>query len=83
MQADFKKGKNLKILQLISSLHGGGAEKFCIDLSNELSKENEVVICSMFDIEENMFMAKKISKNIKVITLGKKVGFDIKIYLLT
>lgn len=70
----------MKILQLISSLHGGGAEKFCIDLSNELSKENEVVICSMFDIEENMFMAKKISKNIKVITLGKKVGFDIKIF---
>lgn len=72
----------MKILQIIPSLHGGGAEKFVIDLSNELSENNEVIICSLYNLEEDMFMAKSINKNIKIINLNKKLGIDLKIFFL-
>ncbi|MCX6062011.1 MAG: glycosyltransferase, partial [Campylobacterales bacterium] len=76
----------MKILHIIPLLHGGGAEKFCIDLCNELSKEHDVTVCALFDVQEHMFMAKALSLNVKVITLHKKLGFDIrmffKIYML-
>ena len=72
----------MKILQIIPSLHGGGAEKFVIDLSNELSIENEVIICSLYSIDKDMFMTKSIDKNVKIITLKKKLGLDIKIFFL-
>ncbi|MFH0709987.1 MAG: glycosyltransferase family 4 protein [Pseudomonadota bacterium] len=76
----------MKLLHIIPLLHGGGAEKFCIDLCNELSKEHDVTICALFDVEEHMFMAKALSPDVKVITLNKKLGFDIrmffKIYML-
>jgi len=71
----------MKILQIIPSLHSAGAEKFVIDLSNELAKTNEVIICSLFSIEENMFMVKQIDKNIKVITLNKRLGLDLQIFI--
>jgi len=70
----------MKILHIIPSLHGGGAEKFCIDLCNEMSKTHDVTICSLFDIEKDMFMAKAISSRVKVITLNKKLGFDSSIF---
>ncbi|QKJ22281.1 glycosyltransferase [Poseidonibacter lekithochrous] len=70
----------MKILQVIPNLNTGGAEKFCIDLSNELSKDNEVILCSLFDINESMFLANKINDNVKVVTLGKKLGADWKIF---
>jgi len=70
----------MKILQIVPSLHGGGAEKFVIDLSNELSNTNEVIICSLFAVEKNMFMVDAINKNIKIITLNKKLGLDLKIF---
>jgi glycosyltransferase involved in cell wall biosynthesis len=70
----------LKILQIVPNLNTGGAEKFCIDLSNELSKKNEVILCSLFDIDDSMFLAKKINNNVKIVTLGKKLGSDWKIF---
>lgn len=70
----------MKILHIIPSLHGGGAEKFAIDLCNELSNENEVVVCSLYNVSDDMFMAKKLDNNVKLITLNKKLGIDISIY---
>lgn len=70
----------MKILQIIPSLHGGGAEKFVIDLSNELSKENEVTICSFHNVTDDMFMAKALESKIRVITLDKKVGLSPSIF---
>ena len=34
----------MKILQLTYSLTAGGGERFVVDLSNELSKNNEVIL---------------------------------------
>lgn len=70
----------MRILQIIPLLHGGGAEKFCIDLCNELAKEHDVTVCALFDIGEHMFMAKALDPKVKVITLGKKLGFDIRMF---
>ncbi len=70
----------MKILHIIPSLHGGGAEKFCIDLCNEMSKQHDVTVCSLFDVSEEMFMAKALSSDIKLVTLGKKLGFDMSVF---
>lgn len=69
----------MKILQIITGLGDGGAEKFLIDLSNELSKNNEVIICSLFDVKKDMFLSESLDKKIKVVSLNKKLGFDFKI----
>lgn len=66
----------MKVLHIVPSLHGGGAEKFAIDLCNELSNENEVIICSMHNVTDDMFMAKTLQSNIRLITLDKKVGLS-------
>lgn len=40
----------MKILQLISSLASGGAERFVVNLSNQLSREgHDVLVCTMND----------------------------------
>lgn len=70
----------MKILHIIPSLHGGGAEKFVIDLCNELSNKNEVIICSLYNVTDDMFMVKKLNNNVKLITLNKKLGIDISIF---
>jgi len=70
----------MKIIQIIASLADGGAEKFVIDLSNELSKNNEVIICSLFDITEDMYLAEALNDNIKIISFGKKKGLDITLF---
>jgi len=72
--------KSMKILHVIPSLHGGGAEKFTIDLCNELSKKHDVTVCSLFDIEDDMFMVKELNTNVKLITLQKRLGFDFKVF---
>jgi glycosyltransferase involved in cell wall biosynthesis len=71
----------MKILHIIPDLHGGGAQKFCMDLCNELAKEHDVTVCSLFDVEEHMFMAQALSPNIKLITLHKKLGLDTNIFI--
>lgn len=70
----------MKILHIIPSLHGGGAEKFCIDLCNEMSKEHDVTVCSLFDVGEEMFMAKGLSPDVKLVTSNKKPGLDVGVF---
>lgn len=70
----------MNILHIIPDLHGGGAQKFCMDLANEQAKTHYVTVCSLFDIEEHMFMAKGLDQRVKVITLHKKLGLDISIF---
>ena len=43
-----KKKKIMKIVELITFLAGGGAERFVVDLSNQLAKENEKHILLLF-----------------------------------
>jgi glycosyltransferase involved in cell wall biosynthesis len=67
----------MKIIQVISSLGNGGAEKLVVELSNELAINNQVIVISIKKIEDWMFPAKKIDKNVSLIQLNKKKGFDL------
>ena len=70
-----------KIVQLIPRLSFGGAEVFCIQLSNELAKnaDYDVTLISMYDHAEGMLPLSRISEKVKFISLGKKSGPDISI----
>ncbi len=64
----------MKIVHISPDLHTGGAQKFCVDICNELAKnsEDEVVLCSLEKMnEEQMIMYKNINPNVKFICLDK------------
>lgn len=70
----------MKILEIIYSLASGGAERFIVDLSNELSeKNNEVFLCTLLnDSKKNFgFYSKEISSKVKYRNLKFKEGFSI------
>ncbi len=68
----------MKIVQLIPQLASGGAERFVVDLSNELSKSHDVVlIVSSSLIDEKAFYLQEVSRGVKVCSLDKKIGLDI------
>jgi len=64
-------------MQIIHTLGNGGAEKFVVELSNELAKTNEVTLCSVKPVEEWMLPPKKISSTVELIELDfeKKYSF--------
>lgn len=70
----------MKIIQIISNLGNGGAEKFVVELSNQLSNNNTVILCTFKPIEEWMFFSKLLVNKVKLIPLHKKTGFDFRIY---
>lgn len=72
--------KQPKIIHIIPSLDRGGAERFVVDLCNELSKMNDVYLISLYDNTEDSFMS-EISEHVQLISLGKKPGFDLKVTL--
>jgi len=62
----------MKILQIISQLGNGGAEKICVELSNELVQRNEVVLCSATKIEPGMIHPRKLSGGVRLMQLNLK-----------
>lgn len=73
---------NNKIVQIIPTLGGGGAERFVVDLANELSKTNKVYLITLYDLVEgeNDFLRKDVDPNVIHISLGKKLGLDFNIF---
>lgn len=71
----------MKIIQAISSLGNGGAEKLVVELANEMSLEHQVKIISFRDVEEWMFPPKSLIEDVGLITFGKKGGFDYRLIL--
>lgn len=69
----------MKIVQLIPQLSSGGAERFVVDLSNELSLRHEVVLIVSHSLEgKTAFYLPEISERVKVCSLCKKLGFDVR-----
>ncbi|MCH9812836.1 MAG: glycosyltransferase [Epsilonproteobacteria bacterium] len=65
----------MKILHISPDMHTGGAQKFCIDICNELAKNRdlEVVICSVEKLNDaQQIMYQKINPNVKFISLDKE-----------
>lgn len=71
----------MKILQIIPSLGSGGAERFTVDLCNELSKRNEVILVVLFplDTPNLSFYKNDVFKNVKIVSLNKRKGADFSI----
>lgn len=70
----------MKILELHYSTAAAGAERFLVDISNELSLNHEVVLCTTDDdsVLENSFCKNEISHKIKYINLKCKSGLELR-----
>ena len=71
----------MTILHIIPSMHMGGAEKFAVDLANELAidNSNDIYLCSIGKIDENDILPKQVSPKVHLISLNKTTGYSIRI----
>lgn len=70
----------MKILEVIPNLQAGGAETFIVNLSNALASidGNEVTILTLYQPNESEFLRGRIDKRVKVESLNKHKGIDIR-----
>lgn len=71
----------MKIIQMIYSLSSGGAEKFVVDLSNELAvRGHEVTLCMLLadDNSELVFNKQFLSNKVNYHNMGFARGFSLK-----
>lgn len=69
----------MKILQLHTKMVSGGIEAIVCGLSNEMSKTEEVTLCTIFQPTSKDVFYNKLSPNVKKATIGKlNFGFSIK-----
>ncbi len=64
----------MKIMHILPSLYTGGAEKFCIDVCNELARnrENEVYLCSLEKMNDRQrIMFDKIGPDVHFLSMNK------------
>lgn len=72
----------MRILQVLSSLGAGGAERFAVDLSNELSKNNDVYILTWINSGNANFYREQICNRVHQIKLDAKDTLLSKIVLV-
>ena len=71
----------MKIVEIIPQLSQGGAEKFVVDLANELSLKHDVTLIVLHEISgEKAFFYNNLCSSVKVISLNKKRGLDLLCY---
>lgn len=72
----------MKILEVVFSLRPGGAERFAVDLSNELSKTNDVTLMAIKDntIEpiKDLFYASELSEQVTYKNVGIGKGYSVR-----
>lgn len=69
----------MKILQVIPTLGQGGAEHFTVELTNELINQGcKCDVVTLFDVNSDNDLLKKLSVKTCHYSLQKKIGFDIK-----
>ena len=68
----------MNILEVITDLGSGGAERFVVDLSNELAKTNDVTLMTLMDDKVNPehrnFNRYALSRNVIYYNLGFSNG---------
>jgi len=69
----------MRIIQINYSLCQGGAERFIVDLSNELAKKHEIILITIRDdkIANYSFFKNEVSPKVKYINFPIKEGFRI------
>lgn len=72
----------MRIVEVIPTLVSGGGERFVVDLCNQLSKEgNEVKLVVLTELSGDLaFFQKDVVKDVEIICLNKKFGFDLKTF---
>lgn len=69
----------MKILHIHTKMVSGGIEAIVCNLVNEMSKTNDVTLCTIFQPTEDDVFYRKLDEKVKKITIGKKhFGFSIK-----
>ena len=70
----------MRILQLHTGFNLlGGAETMVINLANEMSKDNDVTVCSVFKPSKDSIFYTKLSDKVKKVNLGvERAGFSVK-----
>lgn len=69
----------MKILEVIPSLESGGAEHFVVELTNELCHQGHTVeLLTFYDVPQDNSLRLQLEKTIRVSSLNKKKGFDLK-----
>ena len=68
----------MKILHIHPSLASGGIEAMICALANEMSKQHEVTVCSIFTPKDNHIFWHKLNYKVQRETIGKQTkGFSI------
>lgn len=70
----------MKILEIIPQLSQGGAERFVIDLCNELAKEHEVALIVLHNVDNHGFFRKELSERVRLISMNKRMGMDWRLF---
>lgn len=70
----------MKILEIIPQLSQGGAERFVVDLCNELVHKHEVILIVLHSIDKTGFFAEEINQKVTVVSMNKCSGIDIGLF---
>jgi glycosyltransferase involved in cell wall biosynthesis len=75
--------EKVKIMHLIGDLTKGGAERFVVDLCNELAKDDqyEVFLVSICANDEEETFVKDISKAVRYVSFNKERGFSLSVFM--
>lgn len=69
----------MKILEIIPQLGSGGAERFTVDLCNELAINNhDVTLLILWPLNVHNFYLDELSEKVKVMSMNKEKGFSLK-----
>ena len=68
----------MKIVEIIPHLTSGGAERFTVDLTNELVQRHEVLLVLFYPLSRTdlHFLLPEVSSRVKVLSLDKHRGLD-------
>ena len=71
----------MRIEEIIHQMNMGGAERFCVDLCNELvSRGEDVTLIVTNPISQYGYFAQFLSEKVNLISMDKRSGADLKLY---
>jgi glycosyltransferase involved in cell wall biosynthesis len=75
--------EKVRIMHLIGDLSKGGAERFVVDLCNELAKvdQNEVFLISICANDQENTFVKDIHEAVRYVTFNKERGFSLGVFM--
>lgn len=70
----------MKILEIIPQLGQGGAERFVVDLCNELSKDHKIILVVLYSLDKAGFFCEELCDRVELISMNKKKGMDLGLF---